>query len=120
MKQIIVAILLVLILSGMCYAQPSQLTDRELLIQLYTKVESIEKGIYNLNTGFENNKRDIYSLDRRVTTYETNFAGFCERFDDLTIRWNTLIAIFFASLLGMIAWTVRRTNGNGRTNHKTN
>ena len=112
MKRIITLILMMLILSGIGYAQPSQLSDRELLIQLYTKVEAIENSLYKLTTNNELTQKDIFTLDRRVTINENNFASFCKRFDDLTIRWNTLIAIFFASLLGMVAWTMRRTNGN--------
>ena len=112
MKRIIIVILMMLILSGICYAQPSQLSDRELLIQLYTKVEAIENSLYKITTNNESTQKDIFILDRRVTTSENNFANFCKRFDDLTIRWNALIAIFFASLLGMVAWTMRRTNEN--------
>ena len=114
MKRIITLILMMLILSGICYAQPSQLSDRELLIQLYTKVDSIENSLNKITTNNELTQKDIFTLDRRVTVNENNFASFCKRFDDLTIRWNALIAIFFASLLGMIAWTMRRTNGNGK------
>jgi len=112
MKKIIIIIILVLMLSGLCYAQPTQLTDRELLIQLYTKIEAIEKSIYSITPKLEATDKAIVMLDKRVTTNETNFVSFCKRFDDLTVRWNTLITIFFASLLGMITWTLRRTYGN--------
>ena len=114
MKKLILIIIVVLIFSGIGYAQINNLSDRELLIQLYAKTESIEKAIYNLNSSAELNRRDVFALDKRVTTNETNFAGFCKRFDELTVRWNTLITIFFASLLGMVIWMFRRayTSGN--------
>ena len=47
MKRIITLILMMLILSGICYAQPQQLTERELLVQLCEKVDFINKGIAN-------------------------------------------------------------------------
>ena len=117
MKQIIAVIVIILILSGVGYAQPTQLTDRELLIQLYSKVDSIEKSINGLLSDYASTKREVTLLDKRVTTNETNFASFCKRFDDLTVRWNTLITIFFASLLGMITWMLRRTYGNRKQNN---
>jgi len=120
MKKIIFIIILILVLSGIGYAQPTQLTDRELLIQLYTKVDSIEKSMYGLISGYESSKKEIIALDKRITTNETNFASFCKRFDDLTVRWNTLITIFFASLLGMVTWMLRRTYGDRKQNNKVN
>jgi len=120
MKKIIIVVILILTLSGICYAQPTQLTDRELLIQLYTKIEAIEKSIYNINPKIDATDKAIVSLDKRVTTNESNFTSFCKRFDDLTIRWNTLITIFFASLLGMVTWMLRRTYGNRKENNKVN
>ena len=45
MKRIIIVILTMLILSGICYAQPTELTEREMLIQLCGKVDFINEGI---------------------------------------------------------------------------
>jgi len=112
MKKIFIVVFVILILGGTCYAQPTQLSDRELLIQLYSKVDSIDKSINGLLLDYTSTKRNVILLDKRVTTNESNFASFCKRFDDLTVRWNTLITIFFASLLGMVAWMLRRTYGN--------
>ena len=120
MKKIIIVIILILTLSGICYAQPTQLTDRELLIKLYTKIEAIEKSIYSITPKIEATDKAIVMLDKRVTTNETNFVSFCKRFDDLTIRWNTLITIFFTSLLGMIAWIVRNSYVIRKENNKVN
>ena len=111
MKKLIIIVFILLILGGTCYAQPTQLTDRELLIQLYTKIDAIEKAINSITPKMAETDRTIYMLDKRVTTNESNFASFCKRFDDLTIRWNALITIFFASLLGMVAWMVKKSYG---------
>jgi len=120
MKKLILIFFAVLIFSGIGYAQVNNLTDRELLIQLYTKVDGIEKTLYKITTNNESTQKDIYVLDRRVTTNETNFASFCKRFDDLTIRWNALIAVFFASLLGMVVWVVRNSYVIRKENNKPN
>ena len=120
MKKLILIILVVLIFSGIGFAQVNNLTDRELLIQLYTKVNGIENSLYKITTNNESTQKDISVLDRRVTTNETNFASFCKRFDDLTVRWNTLITVFFASLLGMVVWVVRNSYVIGKENNKSN
>jgi len=120
MKKIILIFFAVLIFSGIGYAQVNNLTDRELLIQLYTKVDGIEKSLYKITINNESIQKDISVLDRRVTTNETNFASFCKRFDDLTVRWNALITVFFASLLGMIAWVVRNSYVIRKENDRNN
>ena len=90
-------------------AQPfSNLTDRELLIQLYSKLEGIERDVNKMVENTELIQRNIYNLDKRITKNETNIESFCKAIDDIMSKWNTLLAYFLTLLVAVIATLVAR------------
>ena len=93
-------------------AQPSNLTDRELLIQLYSKVDSIEKSVNKIASNSESMQTSITLLDKRISRNETNITTFCEKIDDLGLRWNALLALFATFILGLFVWMWKRVYSN--------
>ena len=112
MNKIILAIGLVVIISITVVAQPSNLTDRELLIQLYTKVESIDKSVSRIAGNSESMQISITLLDKRISKNETTIENFCEKIDDMGLRWNTLLALFATFICGLFVWMWKRVYSN--------
>ena len=120
MKRIIIVILTMLILSGICYAQPTELTERELLVQLCEKVDFINKGIARIEETMVSNTEKISQLDIRTTVNEQNISSMLERIKELAGTWNWLLGLFASLLLGMFVYLWKGVYGNRRTNHKNN
>ena len=118
MKRIIIVILTMLILSGICYAQPTELTERELLVQLCEKVDFINKGIARIEETMVSNTEKISQLDIRTTINEQNIASVLERIKELAGTWNWLLGLFATLLLGMFVYLWKGVYG--KTNHKIN
>ena len=117
MNKVVLIVVVVLLLSVVAVAQPSNLTDRELLVQLYTKVDSIERAMNKVAYSAEIMQTSIVLLDKRVSANETSIKVFCDKIDDMGLRWNALLALFATFILGLFAWMWKRvyTNrGNGR------
>ena len=83
MKKIILIFLATLIFSGIGYAQPTQLTERELLVQLCEKVDFINKGISRIEEIMVSNTEKISQLDIRTTINEQNIASMLDRIKEL-------------------------------------
>lgn len=100
-------IVLLMVISLGVLAQPSNLTDRELLIQLITKIEFIEKSVRRIETHSEDVKHNIVVIEKQVSKNEINIAGFCDRLDRLMVRWNALLALFATFTLGIFVYMWR-------------
>jgi len=114
MKKIIIIILLIVFMLPISvFSQPSDLTDRELLIQLYGKVESIRETVRRIEDNSKNVTANVNLMEKRVTKNEINIAGFYEKLEELVARWNTLLALFIAFITGIFIWMWRKVyNGN--------
>lgn len=115
LKKIILVLILVAIFNLTVIAQPSNLTDRELLIQLYSKVDSIEKSVNKIADSSESMQTSIVLLDKRISKNETNITTFCAKIDDLGLRWNALLGLFATFILGLFIWMWKRVYSNRKT-----
>ena len=106
---LILAIILIAIISITVMAQPSNLTDRELLIQLYGKTETIERMVNTISDNTYRIQKDISALDKRVTKNETNIDTFCKSIDGVVAKWNTLLAFFLTLLVGVIVTIIGKS-----------
>ena len=118
MKRIIIVILLMLILSGIGYAQPIPLTEREMLVQLCGKVDFINEGIARIEKIMISNTEKISQLDIRTTINEQNIVSMLERIKELAGTWNWLLGLFATLLLGMFVYLWKGVYGNNRRNAK--
>lgn len=120
MVLVLITVFIFCIFSYNIFAQPpSNLTDRELLIQLTVKVGFIEESVKRIenNSARANSKVDI--LEKQVAKNEINIAGFFDKIDDLTTRWNALLALFAGFMITIFVWMWRRTyNGPRPTKSK--
>lgn len=93
--------------------QPANLTDRELLIQLNSKVEFIEKSVIRIENHTEDVKYNVNIIEKQVAKNEINIASFFSKLEDLNIRWNALLALFTGFVITIFVWMWRRAyNGN--------
>ena len=118
MKKIILIIFIVLIFSGIGYTQPTELTEREMLIQLCGKVDFINEGIARIEKIMVSNTEKISQLDIRTTINEQNIASMLDRIKELAGTWNWLLGLFATLLLGMFVYLWKGVYG--KTNHRTN
>lgn len=112
-KMAILIILITFAFPISIFSQPSDLTDRELLIQLFEKINFIEESVKRI----ENNSKDVTTninlIEKRITKNEINIAGFYEKLGELVARWNTLLGLFVAFITGIFIWMWRKIyNGN--------
>jgi hypothetical protein len=121
-KNIIVIILTMLVVFNMMsLAQPSNLTDRELLIQLHSKIEFIEQSVKRIESNSANVNERINLLDKQVSKNEINIASFFNRLEDLVVRWNALLVLFAGFIITIFVWMWRRAyNGKNNKLAKTN
>jgi len=89
-------------------AQPSNLSDRELLIQLYAKIDVIEKAVSKIVDNSELVQRNIINLDKRITKNESNIDLFCENMDQIMAKWNILLTFFLTLLVAVIVSIIGR------------
>lgn len=120
MKSVILIILAVLIFSGIGYSQPTQLTERELLIQLCEKVDYINSGIARIEKTIASNTEKISQLDIRTTINEQNIGSILDRIKELAGVWNWILGLFATLLLGMFVYLWRGVYGNRKTSNKNN
>ena len=100
---------MIIVFNTIGMAQPfNNLTDRELLIQLYSKIEGIEKDVNKMLDNTELVQRNIYNLDKRITKNETNIDSFCKSIEDIVAKWNMLLTFFLTLLVAVIASIVGR------------
>ena len=118
MKKIFAVMILITVMgvfSSLSFAQPSSLSDRELLIQLHSKLEFIEATVKRIEGSSLEVNRKIVTLDKQVTKNEMNIAGFYDKLEDLVSRWNYLLGLFVTFITGIFVWMWRR-NYNGKDN----
>ena len=120
MKKIILIVLAVFIFSGIGYAQRSELTDRELLIQLIEKVNYINDSVTRIEKNFGSISDKIYILESRVTVTEQSIISLLERIKDLASTWNWLLGLFSAFVGGIFIWIWKGVYGNRKKNNKVN
>ncbi|GAJ24944.1 unnamed protein product [marine sediment metagenome] len=122
-KMIIIMILITFIFPISIFSQPSDLTDRELLIQLYGKIEFIERTVRRIEDNSKNVTANVNLMEKRITKNEINIAGFYEKLGELVARWNYLLGLFVTFIIGIFIWMWRKTyNGNKsiKQNKQTN
>jgi len=100
-------VVLLMVISLGVLAQPTNLTDRELLIQLITKIEFIERSVKRIETHSEDVKHNMVVIEKQVSKNEINIAGFCNRLDSLMVRWNALLGLFAVFILGIFVYMWR-------------
>lgn len=105
---IVFAIIFVIAFNITAAAQPSNLSDRELLIQLYSKMETVEKAVNKMVDNSRITQNSIIELDKRVTKNESNIESFCNSLDGIVAKWNILLTFFLTLLVGTIVSIVAR------------
>ena len=123
MKRIITLILMMLILSGIGYAQGSSLSDRELLLQLYEKVSFINDSISRIENKFVSieSKADIAMekadiLKNRVTVNEQSILSILEKIKELATNWNRLMIVFLTFIFSIFTYIGVGVVGNRKVN----
>ena len=118
-KMIIIMILITFIFPISIFSQPSDLTDRELLIQLFGKINFIEESVKRI----ENNSKDvtvnINLMEKRITKNEINISGFYDKLGELVARWNTLLGLFVAFITGIFIWMWRKAYNDNKSVKKS-
>lgn len=89
------------------FSQPTNLTDREVMIQMYEKIIYIEETIGRIDDNSKATDYKIAQTDSRVTKNEMNIDTFFERLKELVARWNVLLSLFATFILGIFAWMWR-------------
>lgn len=103
----------VLVFAGNVNAQITNLTDRELLIQVYTKMETIEKSIAKMADSYDSMESSMNLLEKRVTKNEISIATFCEKIDTMSASWYWLLGLFFTFISGIFLIIYKKFwNGN--------
>ena len=127
MKKIILIIMAVLIFSGIGYAQVSNLTERELLIQLNEKMIKNSEGIIRIETnlGLFTNRLDIVDnriniVETRMTVTEGNINSLIKQIAGLTGTWNWLLGIFGVFLVSITIYIWKGIYEKNRKTDNTN
>ena len=105
---IIAALILCIFSCNVLAQQSSNLTDRELLIQLTAKVGFIEESVKRIESNEARAHSRTNTLENQVTKNEINIAGFCDRLDSLMVRWNALLFLFATFILGIFVFMWRK------------
>ena len=121
MKKMIVLIILIVFASPILgFSQPSNLTDREVLIQMYEKITFIEETVKRINNNSIITGTRVNEMESRITKNEMNISTFLERLKELVARWNALLAMFSTFILGIFVWMWRSVSyrkNNGKITH---
>ena len=104
-------IVLLMSISLGVFAQPTNLTDRELLIQLMTKIEFIEKSVRRIEIHSEDVKHNMVVLEKQVSKNEINIASFCGKLEGLVKRWNALLGLFATFILAIFIFMWKKVYG---------
>jgi len=106
---IIFVVIFAVIFSVKVMAQPfNNLTERELLIQLYAKMETVEIAVNKIVDNSRVTQNSIIELDKRVTKNESNIEAFCKALDGIVAKWNMLLTFFLTLLVGVIVSVIAR------------
>lgn len=109
LKYFIIITIIFVVFNMIAMAQPfNNLTDRELLIQLYSKIDTIEKAVNKIVDNSELVQKNIVNLDKRVTKNESNIDLFCKNMDQIMAKWNILLTFFLTLLVAVIASIIGR------------
>ena len=125
MKRIILIILAMLILSGIGFAQGSSLTDRELLLQLYEKVNYINNSLARIESKFTSieAKADVAMektnvIENRVTINEQSIISILEKIEELAINWNRLMMVFLTFIFSIFTYIGVGVYGHRKANNR--
>ena len=102
-------VVLLMVISLGVLAQPTNLTDRELLIQLISKIEFIEKSVRRIEVHSEDVKHNMVIIEKQVARNEINIAGFCDKLDDLKSLGISLLGLFVVFIFGIFAFMWRKS-----------
>jgi hypothetical protein len=80
-------------------------------------LEFIEQSVKRIETYSENVKGNVNVLEKQVARNEINIASFCEKLEDLMVRWNALLVLFAGFIIGIFVWMWRRAY-NGKVSTK--
>ena len=111
MNKLLILIVVILIAINILpvMAQPfNNLTERELLIQLYAKMETVERAVNKIVDNSRVTQNSIIELDKRVTKNESNIESFCKALDGIVAKWNMLLTFFLTLLVGVIVSVIAR------------
>jgi len=120
MKKIILIVLAILMFSRIGYSQRSELTDRELLIQLTEKVNYINDTVTRIEKNSSLTTDKVYTLENRVTVTEQSIFSILERMKDLSSTWYWLLGLFATFILGIFIYIGKGVYGNRKTSNKAN
>ena len=125
MKRIILITLVILIFSGVGYAQGSSLSDRELLLQLYEKVSFINDSISRIENKFVSieSKADVAMekadiLKNRVTVNEQSIISILEKIKELATNWNRLMVVFLTFIFSIFTYIGVGVYGHRKANNR--
>jgi len=119
-KIIIIILMIVFMLPISVFSQPTNLTDREVLIQMYGKITNIEKTVEKISENSMVIENKVYKMESRITKNEMNISTFLEKVKDLVARGNMLLGLFSTFILGIFVWMWRSVSyrkNNGKTTH---
>ena len=122
-KIIIIILLIVFMLPISVFSQPSNLTDREVLIQMYEKIIYIENAVKKINSNSMIIDGRVTQIENRVIKNEMNISTFMEKLKELVTRWNTLLGMFAIFILGIFTWMWRSVSyrkNNNKIKQKNN
>ena len=103
MKKLFFVILIVIIFAAsmVVNAQISNLTDRELLIQVDSKLEYVQKTVSRIESNSNETNYELSEIEKRVTKNEINIDNFCTHIQDLCDQWNRLLGLFIIFISGI-------------------
>ena len=119
-KMIILIILIIFTFPILGFSQPTDLTDREVLIQMYEKITFIEETVKRINNNSIITETRVTAMRDRITKNEMNISTFLERLKELVTRWNMLLGMFSTFILGIFIWMWRSISyrkNNGKITH---
>lgn len=122
-KIMIFVILMILVLPITVSSQPTNLTDREVLIQMYEKITYIEETTNRINNNQMKSSNKIIQVESRVVKNEVEIKNILERIKELVLRWNTLLGLFATFILGIFVWmwrSVAYRKNNSKVKSNTN
>ena len=111
----LVVLFVIIVFSSISLSQPRDLTDRELLIQLYSKMQSIDNSVHRIEDNSKIVTKGAALLEKRVTKNEINISGFYEKLGELVARWNTLLGLFVVFVTTIFIWMWKKVY-NGKNN----
>lgn len=106
-KIIVMIILIAFVCPISIFSQPSNLTDREVLIQMYEKITFIEETTRRIDDNSHNINEKLVRVEGKIIKNEIEIKNIMERIKGIILRWNTLLGMFSTFILGIFVWMWR-------------